>query len=78
MRHYHKSTNISFDILVMLIPLLNVFRQNVKMNKRKHFSAEEKAHIIFRLENYEKNSNVATELGILSNNKIICMHIGCY
>lgn len=34
------------------------------MNKRKHFSVEEKAHIIFRLENNEKNSNIANEFGV--------------
>lgn len=34
------------------------------MNKRKNFSVEEKAHIIFRLENNEKNSNIATEFGV--------------
>ena len=34
------------------------------MNKRKHFSVEEKEHIIFRLENNEKNSNIANEFGV--------------
>lgn len=34
------------------------------MNKRKHFSVEEKAHIIFRLENNEKNSSTANEFGV--------------
>jgi len=34
------------------------------MNKRKHFSVEEKAHIIFRLENNENNSNIVNEFGV--------------
>jgi len=33
------------------------------MSKRKNFSVEEKAHIIFRSENNERNSNIATEFG---------------
>lgn len=34
------------------------------MNKRKNFSVEEKAYIIFRLENNEKNNDIATEFGV--------------
>jgi len=43
------------------------------MNKQKNFSVEEKAHIIFRLENNEKNSNIATEFGVSHSNDIYNM-----
>lgn len=42
--------------------LLNVFQ--IKIDKRKKCSVEEKAHIIFCLENNEKNNNIATECGV--------------